>query len=77
MGNRHPNMLSLIRPFDAQDKAFILACGNDTQFKALCSAIGLPDLKYLNYVRNQDRVKHREALVALLAKHFSTQPARC
>ncbi len=76
MGNRHPNIVPY-QTFDAQDKAFILACGNDTQFKALCSAIGLPDLATdLNYVRNQDRVKHREALVALLAKHFSTQPAQ-
>lgn len=76
MGNRHPNIVPY-QTFDAQDKAFILACGNDTQFKALCLAIGLTDLAAdPNYVRNQDRVKHREVLVALLAEHFATQPAQ-
>ncbi|TCM66962.1 crotonobetainyl-CoA:carnitine CoA-transferase CaiB-like acyl-CoA transferase [Acinetobacter calcoaceticus] len=76
MGNRHPNIVPY-QTFTAKDKAFILACGNDSQFKDLCVAIGLAELAtHPDYVRNQDRVKHREALIALLSAHFSSQNAQ-
>lgn len=76
MGNKHPNIVPY-QAFHAKDKQFILACGNDSQFSAFCTAIGLPELsQHPDYLRNQDRVKHREALVELLSQHFQQQPAQ-
>lgn len=76
MGNQHPNIVPY-QTFKAKDKEFILACGNDGQFRALCVAIGLVDLaKHPDYRRNQDRVKHRDVLIALLSDRFMTQNAQ-
>lgn len=75
MGNHHPNIVPY-QTFMAQDKEFIIACGNDKQFKDLCIAIGLSELlDNPKFQRNQDRVKHRAELVDLLSAYFKTQPA--
>ena len=69
-GNAHANIVPY-QVFRASDRDFIIACGNDSQFVALCNAIGLPDLpKDPRFARNADRVSNREAIVAILAKHF-------
>ena len=76
MGNHHPNIVPY-QTFKAQDKEFILACGNDKQFKDLCIAIGKPELlDQPNYLRNQDRVKYRQELVALLSDYFLSNTAK-
>lgn len=76
MGNHHPNIVPY-QTFKARDKEFILACGNDKQFKDLCIAIGKPELlDQPNYVRNQDRVKYRQELVALLSEYFLSNTAK-
>lgn len=76
MGNNHPNIVPY-QIFKAKDKEFIIACGNDKQFKDLCVAIGLSDLSNEEkYLRNQDRVKHREELIGILSKYFLTQDAK-
>ena len=76
MGNHHPNIVPY-QTFKAQDKEFILACGNDKQFKDLCIAIGKPELlEQPNYLRNQDRVKYRQELVALLSEYFLSNTAK-
>lgn len=70
MGNSHPNIFPY-QIFKAKDKEFIIACGNDKQFKDLCLAIGLPELlQEVKFQHNQDRVKHREELIALLSEYF-------
>lgn len=75
MGNHHPNIVPY-QTFMAEDKEFIIACGNDKQFKDLCIAIGLSELlDNPKFQRNQDRVKHRTELVDLLSTYFKTQPA--
>ena len=75
MGNHHPNIVPY-QTFMAADKEFIIACGNDKQFKDLCLAIGLPELlENPKFQRNQDRVKYRQALVSILADYFKTQSA--
>jgi crotonobetainyl-CoA:carnitine CoA-transferase CaiB-like acyl-CoA transferase len=57
--------------FRASDRDFIIACGNDSQFVALCDAIGLPELpKDPRFARNADRVSNREEIVAILSRHF-------
>jgi len=50
---------------------FIIACGNDTQFVALCDAISLPELpRDPRFTKNADRVRNRDAIVGLLSEHF-------
>ncbi len=76
MGNKHPNIVPY-QTFKAQDKEFIIACGNDKQFKDLCIAIGYPELlENPNFLRNQDRVKHREELIPLLSDFFLKENAK-
>ncbi len=74
-GNAHANIVPY-QVFRAADRDFIIACGNDSQFVALCQVIGLPALPAdPRFVRNADRVSHREELVAILAEHFLTATA--
>lgn len=74
-GNSHPNIVPY-QTFKAKNTEFIIACGNDQQFQALCHAVQLPHLlDNPNYLRNQDRVQHRSSLVPLLAEHFLTEDA--
>ncbi len=69
-GNAHVNIVPY-QVFTASDMDFIIACGNDTQFVALCDAIGLPELPLdPRFTRNADRVRNREAIVGLLAERF-------
>ncbi|HCJ28865.1 MAG TPA: CoA transferase [Pseudomonas sp.] len=69
-GNAHVNIVPY-QVFKARDMDFIIACGNDTQFLALCEAIGLPELPVdPRFTKNADRVRNREAIVDLLSEHF-------
>lgn len=69
-GNAHANIVPY-QVFHAADRDFIIACGNDTQFVALCNAINLPALPSdPRFARNADRVKNREEIVEILAAHF-------
>ena len=75
LGNAHPNIVPY-QVFRAADRDFIIACGNDSQFVALCDSIGLPDLpKDPRFTRNADRIIHREEIVAILSQHFLTDSA--
>ncbi|MFC3608865.1 CaiB/BaiF CoA transferase family protein [Stutzerimonas tarimensis] len=74
-GNAHANIVPY-QVFRASDQDFIIACGNDSQFVALCDAIGLPDLpKDSRFARNADRVRNREEIVAILSRHFLDRAA--
>ncbi|SFU02309.1 CaiB/BaiF CoA-transferase family protein [Mesorhizobium sp. YR577] len=72
MGNAHPN----IAPYEvlpAKDGHFILAVGNDGQFRKFCAVVGLDamgtdPLYATNAARVANRVTLREAMVAALAK---------
>jgi len=55
--------------FPAHDGHLIIACGNDTQFRALCSVLDMPALPDdPAYATNPARVENREALSALLSE---------
>ncbi len=74
-GNGHPNIVPY-QAFDAADKPFILAVGNDLQFAALCKIIGQPGLaRDSRFATNPARVNHREILVPLLQAIFIQRPA--
>ena len=74
-GNAHANIVPY-QVFRGADREFIIACGNDSQFVALCNAIGLPALaEDPRYIRNADRVQHREQLIETLCEHFLTGSA--
>lgn len=74
-GNAHANIVPY-NSFQASDKDFIIACGNDTQFTALCSAIGLPELPVdPRFSTNENRVRNREAITQILSDHFKYESA--
>ena len=74
MGNAHVNIVPY-QVFEAAPKAsgerdfLIVAVGNDGQFAKLCDVLGHAEWAIdPRFVRNQDRVRHREVLVPMLAK---------
>jgi len=74
-GNAHPNIVPY-RLFQARDKWFIVATGNDRQYEALCDVVGRPDLKHdERFRRNSDRVHNRLALEGSLSEIFVTRSA--
>ncbi len=74
-GNAHPNIVPY-QTFYAADRAFVLACGNDGQFRALCRLL---NQEYLcadaRFASNPARVTHREALIPLLQAAFAQHTA--
>jgi crotonobetainyl-CoA:carnitine CoA-transferase CaiB-like acyl-CoA transferase len=73
MGNRHPS-IAPYDTFDAADGAFVLAVGNDGQFRALCGLLGRDALATeARFATNAARVDHAEALRAELAPSFATR----
>jgi len=72
MGNAHPN----IAPYEVlpvADGHFILAVGNDGQFKRFCDVIGLAELPGdPDFATNSARVANRERLRPLLLERLAT-----
>jgi crotonobetainyl-CoA:carnitine CoA-transferase CaiB-like acyl-CoA transferase len=68
LGNEHPNIVPY-KVLPCADGYFILAVGNDRQFKNLCSFAGLPELaEDPRFANNAARVRNREALYAILSE---------
>ena len=65
-GNAHANIVPY-QVFDACDGQFVLAVGNDGQFAKFCEAAGCAHHRDPRFAKNADRVRHRDALVPLLA----------
>jgi len=75
MGNAHPNIVPY-QLFEAADRPFILAAGNDRLFRRTCEVIGHPELADdPAFATNQARVRNRETLVAILQEVFRARPA--
>jgi formyl-CoA transferase len=69
-GNAHPNIVPY-QVFETSDGAFVLAVGNDQQFRKFCMAAGLSDLAAdERFKTNTDRLRHREALIPLVSDHL-------
>ena len=73
-GNAHPAIVPY-QTFQASDGAFVVAVGNDEQWRRLCTALDLPELLAdTRYTRNPDRVLHRAELVGELQRRFANAP---
>lgn len=73
LGNAHPSIVPY-QQFSASDGDFVVAVGNNLQFAALCTAIGLEALiEDEKYATNTARVAHRDELVAILNNRFAQQ----
>lgn len=73
-GNAHPAIVPY-QTFQAADDAFVVAVGNDEQWRRLCAALDAPELlAESRYTRNPSRVLHRAELVAELQRRFSGAP---
>ncbi|MBP0574053.1 CoA transferase, partial [Mycobacterium tuberculosis] len=67
LGNAHPN-IAPYQVFAVADGHVVVAVGNDRQYRAFCSAIGVPALADApDFVTNAARVANRRALAAALA----------
>jgi crotonobetainyl-CoA:carnitine CoA-transferase CaiB-like acyl-CoA transferase len=74
-GNRHPS-IAPYDTFDASDRPFAVAVGNDRMFARLCDAIGLEGLPAdERFATNTLRVAHADELSALLNEVFATRTA--
>jgi crotonobetainyl-CoA:carnitine CoA-transferase CaiB-like acyl-CoA transferase len=75
MGTAHPNIVPY-QVFEAADRPFVLAAGNDRAFVRTCEVLGRADLATdARYATNGGRVAHRGELVAELTAAFATRPA--
>ncbi len=73
LGNEHPS-ITPYQSLPASDGYFILAIGNDSQFKSFCQAAGHPELSSdERFLTNKDRVTHRDELTPLLEEITRTR----
>ena len=73
-GNAHPHIVPY-QTFEAADGAFVLAVGNDAQWRRVCEALGEPErADDARWSANPARVLHRESVVGWLAARFATAP---
>jgi crotonobetainyl-CoA:carnitine CoA-transferase CaiB-like acyl-CoA transferase len=74
-GNAHATIVPY-QAFDAADRPFVVAVGNDAQWRRMCEAIGADDLANdPKLASNPGRVERRERVVRALAERFHTRPA--
>ncbi|CAB3790811.1 CaiB/BaiF CoA transferase family protein [Pararobbsia alpina] len=66
LGNSHPNIVPY-QDFPTADGYMVIAVGNDTQFRRLCTVADCAALADdPRFASNRERVHHRDTLVALL-----------
>ena len=73
LGNAHPNIVPY-EAFKTADGHIVLAVGNDAQFARFCECAGNPELSNdAKFSTNPERVKHRAALVPIVAALMQKQ----
>jgi len=73
MGNRHPTIVPY-ETFQASDGDFVIAVGNDEQWRRFCAATGLEALALDDrFAVNRARVANYEALRPLLGEQLRTR----
>jgi crotonobetainyl-CoA:carnitine CoA-transferase CaiB-like acyl-CoA transferase len=74
MGNRHPTIVPY-ETFPASDGDFVVAVGNDEQWRRFCGAIGARDLEDdERFATNRGRVSHYDVLRPRLAEKLRERP---
>ena len=74
MGNRHPTIVPY-ETFEAADGEFVIAVGNDDQWKRFCGVIGAEDLKAdERFATNRGRITHYDTLRPQLAERLRARP---
>jgi crotonobetainyl-CoA:carnitine CoA-transferase CaiB-like acyl-CoA transferase len=75
MGTAHPNIVPY-QVFEASDRPFVIAAGNDRLYERTCDALSHPELASdPRFATNQARVENRAVLVALLQEVLRTETA--
>ncbi len=73
LGNQHPNIVPY-QPFPTMDGEMVIAVGNDSQFKRLCSLLGLEHFADdEKFATNAKRLENREQLVEQIAAQMETK----
>jgi crotonobetainyl-CoA:carnitine CoA-transferase CaiB-like acyl-CoA transferase len=73
MGNRHPTIVPY-ETFPARDGDFVVAVGNDEQWRRFCAAIGAPELADdERFATNRTRVANYDALRPLLVGRLQSR----
>jgi crotonobetainyl-CoA:carnitine CoA-transferase CaiB-like acyl-CoA transferase len=74
-GNAHPNLVPY-QLFPASDRPFVIAVGNDQQWIACATALGLDNLaRNPDFVTNAGRVRNRDVIVAEIERRVARKPA--
>ena len=74
-GVQNPNVVPY-QVMEAKDKQFVLACGNDSQFKKLCNLLNVPELAEDDrFKSNPLRIQNRNYLISEITKRTKTQTA--
>ena len=71
LGNRHPSIVPY-ETFAASDGEFVLAVGNDDQWRRFCAIAGLPE--DARFATNRQRVTGYDQLRPLVADRLRTEP---
>lgn len=74
LGNAHPNIVPYQVFAGSGDEHFILACGNDRQFAALCGLLGCDWHLDERFASNPARVANRQLLCQMLDHAFIQSP---
>jgi crotonobetainyl-CoA:carnitine CoA-transferase CaiB-like acyl-CoA transferase len=72
LGNHHPS-IAPYGLFHTGDAPIQIACGNDTQWRALSGLLGIDDDRFAS---NRTRVGHRDDLVAAMEAALAADPAK-
>jgi formyl-CoA transferase/CoA:oxalate CoA-transferase len=74
MGNRHPTIVPY-ETFPGSDGDFVVAVGNNEQWRRFCAVIGAPELQNdERFAANRGRVSHYDALRPLLVDKLRSKP---
>ena len=74
-GNAHAN-LTPYQLFEAKDRPFVIAVGNDAQWRGCAAALGLSELAAdPSLASNAGRVVHRQRVTTVIATQVAARPA--
>jgi crotonobetainyl-CoA:carnitine CoA-transferase CaiB-like acyl-CoA transferase len=74
LGNRHPTVVPY-KTFDVADGTIIIAIGNDGQFRAFCTLMGVPQLAQdARFVTASARLINRDAIEAEVQRLVANEP---